>query len=512
MSVMAMLCPVTSPTRSCHDTLLTCPVLSGLADGAMASIEAKTKVLPNFEEAQVIFRSGSEAGQMHFVLAGQVEIRDGHGLVLEVVDEGGFFGEIGALFEGRRAADAVVSRGPCQVAALARADLEQVMAEFGCRDQIVECGQALPRVREWFIQRLPLFAECAAEPEFISRVAQLLQVHTAASGEALMREGEEGNEMFFIFSGSVEISSRQSGREVVRKSAPDSFGELALLYNEPRTASVRCSTACRMYKLEQHALHTLLQEFPGVIGKLYSTAQGAQNVKEHFIQKIPLFQTMAHNEEFVSNLATALQSESVAPNQFFARQGDASDGRMFVIAHGHAEVLQRRSSDSPAAVVATLRAGDFFGELALLLDTPRVASVVARGHCHVYTLSRDAFETLAVAYPDWWRSLTSERGALIEKVKSAGVGIGAEATTKTHGLQLPGVAGVAASTLLRSAESPANDCSIPEEKLCCVCRASEKCVLSVPCGHIAACEECHKQLAACPLCRAEIAQGIKAFF
>merc|ERR1712100_879835 len=136
--------------------------------------------------------------------------------------------------------------------------------------------------------------------------------------------------------------------------------------------------------------------------------------------KIPLFKLMAGNEEFVANVSMALESFSAAPGEHLVRQGEASDGRMFAIAHGHAEVLKVKHAGEPASIVATLKAGAFFGEIALLLDTPRLASVVARGHCHAYTLSRDAFETLAVVYNQWWQDLISEQGVLLKQIKESG--------------------------------------------------------------------------------------------
>merc|ERR1712176_1122683 len=98
-----------------------------------------------------------------------------------------------------------------------------------------------------------------------------------------------------------------------------------------------------------------------------------------------------------------------------------------------------------------------FGEVALLLDTPRVASIVALGHCHAYTLSRDAFETLAVVYEYWWRELTSERGVLLKQLQSTGVKIVSTATTQTHGLQLPQVEGVSVSSSMLSAANAVLD-------------------------------------------------------
>jgi hypothetical protein len=265
--------------------------------------------------------------------------------------------------------------------------------------------------------------------------------------------------------------------------------------------------------LDQEKLHAVLQDFPKAIGAIYSSAQDTATLKAHFLRKIPLFQSMASNEEFITNVSMALESFSAAPGESLVRQGDASDGKMFAIAHGHAEVLKVKQRGRPASIVATLNAGAFFGELALLLDTPRLASVVARGHCHVYTLSRDAFETLAVVYNRWWQDLISEQGVLLKQIKDAGIGINASATTQTHGLKIPEVKGVSASSMLCAAqESDEECCSIPDGRLCLVCRSREKAILSVPCGHISACVECHEPLSSCPVCRTSIQGGHRAFF
>jgi CRP-like cAMP-binding protein len=311
----------------------------------------------------------------------------------------------------------------------------------------------------------------------------------------------------------VNIVKRQQSRPI-RITSPSYFGELALLFSEPRSATVKCESQCRFYVLGRVALHSIMQKFPRVISNVYTTAQEATNLKLHFIKKISLFKSMSNNEEFLANMQLALESQSTAPGEFILRQGDASDGKMFAIAHGHAEIRKVKNAGEPSQRVATISAGAIFGEVALLLDTPRVASVVAVGHCHLYTLSRDAFETLAVVYPDWWRELTSERGTLLKQLQSTGVEISSTATTRTHGLSLPQLAGTSVSSMLSVAQVPAPVSTVPENKLCCVCRCNEKCILFIPCGHVAACEECHGSgsLRACPICRVSIEKGVKAFF
>ena len=61
--------------------------------------------------------------------------------------------------------------------------------------------------------------------------------------------------------------------------------------------------------------------------------------------------------------------------------------------------LQVMSSDGEE-VHATLTAGDFFGEMALLFDTPRTASVRATDYCDLYTLNKAAFDRVRAGYPD----------------------------------------------------------------------------------------------------------------
>lgn len=489
-----------------------CPLFAGVPDDAVKGVQAKTTVQDPLDTGRVVFRRGDDAREMFFVVSGEVEIRAESGACLMTVAEGGYFGEIGALMTGNRTADAVVSQGPCELAVLRRVDLDAASTQHGFRDKVLSNGQQLPRVRTWFINRLPLFTRCAGESGFLSRVANALQVRTAGSGEVVVREGDPGREMFFIFEGAVEV--HRGGRNVARMSAPHFFGEVALLYSEPRSATVTCASRCRFYVLEREALHEILQAFPGAIGAIYSTAQEANSLKAHFIHKIPLFKSKAHDEEFVANMTMALESSSAKPGEYLMRQGNASDGRMFAIAHGRAEVLKVKRAGDPASIVATLGPGDFIGEVALLLDTPRTASVVARSHCHFYTLRRDAFESLAVVYQDWWQELMAEDGAVMKQLKSMGVKIGAASTTQTHGLTLPQLEGKSVSSMLLEAEAsaPSDSSTIPEGRLCVVCRTEEKCMLSVPCGHISACETCHGSLAACPVCRARIQSGMKAFF
>lgn len=75
------------------------------------------------------------------------------------------------------------------------------------------------------------------------------------------------------------------------------------------------------------------------------------------------------------------------------KQGDPGD-EFYIIEEGTAIVLQRRSADEPQIEVGRLGPSDYFGEIALLLDRPRAATVVAKGPLKCVKLDRARFERL----------------------------------------------------------------------------------------------------------------------
>ncbi|CAG2167970.1 unnamed protein product, partial [Oppiella nova] len=91
-------------------------------------------------------------------------------------------------------------------------------------------------------------------------------------------------------------------------------------------------------------------------------------------------------------------ADALTPVQFndgdiIVKQGEAGDD-FYVIEEGTAIVFQRRSADEPQVEVGRLGQSDYFGEIALLLDRPRAATVVAKGPLKCVKLDRARFERL----------------------------------------------------------------------------------------------------------------------
>lgn len=101
--------------------------------------------------------------------------------------------------------------------------------------------------RQRLLRTIPIFEPL---PQYeLERVAGLLTHVEASAGAEIIREGDAGDRFYVLVSGEAVVESK--GRPVVGRRAGDYFGEIALLRDVPRTATVRAVTACELFALER---------------------------------------------------------------------------------------------------------------------------------------------------------------------------------------------------------------------------------------------------------------------
>ena len=89
--------------------------------------------------------------------------------------------------------------------------------------------------------------------------------------------------------------------------------------------------------------------------------------------------------------------KSYSDGEEIIRQGNVGES-MYVVQSGRVEVIQS-TPGGETQHLAFLEAGDFFGEMALLRSQRRSATIIASSYCHLYMLSRDAFERVTRDHP-----------------------------------------------------------------------------------------------------------------
>jgi voltage-gated potassium channel len=121
------------------------------------------------------------------------------------------------------------------------------------------------------------------------------------------------------------------------------------------------------------------------------------------IDRVPFFRGAERRS--VEAIVLAFKPRVAVPGEILFRAGDPADA-LYVIQRGAVEVLA-----ASGTVIATLREGDFFGEMALLDHAPRNATIRATDYCDLFVLEREAFESILNRYPDFARHIQATAAA-----------------------------------------------------------------------------------------------------
>ncbi|KAI1819559.1 camp-dependent protein kinase regulatory subunit [Xylaria intraflava] len=179
-------------------------------------------------------------------------------------------------------------------------------------------------------------------------------------------------------SGALQPGADGMGNRVGTVQAGGSFGELALMYNAPRAATVvSVEPGCTLWALDRVTFRRILMESTFARRRLY----------EKFLEEVPLLSTLTPYER--SKIADALETQKYPAGTTIIKQGDIGQS-FYLVESGEADAYK----DGESTSVKHYEKGDFFGELALLNDAPRAASVISTTEIKVATLGKNAFARL----------------------------------------------------------------------------------------------------------------------
>ncbi|CEF71393.1 cAMP-dependent protein kinase type I regulatory subunit [Strongyloides ratti] len=197
-------------------------------------------------------------------------------------------------------------------------------------------------------------------------------------GETIIEQGEEGDNFYVIDSGEVDVYVNNEFMISIKEGG--SFGELALIYGTPRAATVVAkSETVKLFAIDRLTYRQILMGSTMRKRKLY----------DEFLSKVQILADLDKWER--ANVADALERCDFEKGTHVVEQGQPGD-EFYIIVEGEASVLQKRADDAPYETVGHLSSSDYFGEIALLLDRPRAATVVAESPLKCVKLDRARFE------------------------------------------------------------------------------------------------------------------------
>jgi CRP/FNR family cyclic AMP-dependent transcriptional regulator len=114
------------------------------------------------------------------------------------------------------------------------------------------------------IGRVPLFAHCSKRE--LAEVARIADEIDLREGRELTKEGAPGREFFVLVEGTADVV--KNGRKVNSLGAGDFFGEIALVHQSPRTATVKATSPVRALVVTERSFRRLLEEMPEIQRKV----------------------------------------------------------------------------------------------------------------------------------------------------------------------------------------------------------------------------------------------------
>jgi CRP-like cAMP-binding protein/Zn-dependent protease len=227
------------------------------------------------------------------------------------------------------------------------------------------------------IDALPAFDDL--DEDVLSDLAGRVTAVSLRDGQTVFRRGATADAFYVIRSGTIHIEDVQEDGDVVILTAlgrGDAFGELGLIGSAPRAATARASGETTLFRIDKPTFDALLADdidAPTFAPTMQAYAE---------LRSLPVFRSLTS-----ADLALILEHGdwlTPAPGDELITQGEPGDA-FYAIGAGQVDVTR----DGEA--VATLGPGEHFGEVALLTDAPRNATVTAHTAMRVFRLDRQGF-------------------------------------------------------------------------------------------------------------------------
>src|SRR6059058_3921455 len=226
--------------------------------------------------------------------------------------------------------------------------------------------------------------------EHFGAIEPLLQEEHYDFGDVIVKQDDPADSFYVLTRGRARaLKIKPNGEEIPLGSLKpgDSFGEAALSQGGTRNATVRCSTAVDVLRIDRSDFQQLTQMVPDM--RRYIEMTGRSRALQSFLYQFSNFGRLP--APALRNLIDRLKPTGFAKGSLIIREGDNA-GPLYVIEKGRARVFT--GINGRERNLAFYREGDFFGELSILNGSPRAASVEAFTDCQLLSLEPKSVKEL----------------------------------------------------------------------------------------------------------------------
>ncbi|XP_010579393.1 PREDICTED: cAMP-dependent protein kinase type II-beta regulatory subunit [Haliaeetus leucocephalus] len=226
------------------------------------------------------------------------------------------------------------------------------------------------------------------DPEQMSQVLDAMFEKLVEGGEHVIDQGDDGDNFYVIDRGTYDIYVKCDGvgRCVGTYDNRGSFGELALMYNTPRAATIIATSPGAIWGLDRVTFRRIIVKNNAKKRRMY----------ENFIESLPFLKSLEVSERL--KVVDVIGTKVYKDGEQIIAQGDLADS-FFIVESGEVRIIMTRKGkqdveENGAVEIARCSRGQYFGELALVTNKPRAASAFALGTVKCLVMDVQAFERL----------------------------------------------------------------------------------------------------------------------
>jgi len=372
-------------------TLDKVPLLSGLGKAQKKQL-AKELITEIYHPGQDIMREGQEGDFFLIIIDGKVDVKSSKAGHLAYLSDGDYAGEQALLkATTRNATLTAVETTTCLLCSKHTFDKIKKSVKFANREgkkrrafatQVKKDDMKLPEVEakpketvEWILECVSdnlLFLKLDRDQK--ERVVQRMRLVNVKKGDALIKQHDTNAHTFYVTeAGTFDILV--DGVKVGQYKRGGCFGELALLYDSPRAATILATSNSQVWEVNRNAFRYEIEQA--------SRSRNDANIT--FLMKVDLFKPLLKEE--LQLIAEALEVAKYKKGAVIIEEGEVGD-KFYVIMKG---MCQWKKSNGENG---TIEAPGFFGERALRTKAKRAATIIAKTDVKLYEMTKTDFDAL----------------------------------------------------------------------------------------------------------------------
>ncbi|KAL4109757.1 hypothetical protein PRIC1_001452 [Phytophthora ramorum] len=258
-------------------------------------------------------------------------------------------------------------------------DMTRVMPKRQSESKTPECAAMLK-----IALQCVLFTDSSDEE--MDRLLFLMKRIKIEAEQNVIKQGDLGDQFYVVQSGSLEVIVNTAVLGYLKPG--DHFGELALIYDAPRAATVRAATNSILWTLDRDEFRMMQAR----------SSSDSLVKRAKWLRQVEILASLSERQ--LALLAGVLKADTYLDGEMIIKQGDVGD-TFFIVEEGNVSCQMEgprgfKHSDGihDRTELAILGHGDYFGEMALLSDMPRNASIFAQGSVKCLSLGRQEFDSM----------------------------------------------------------------------------------------------------------------------